>query len=68
LLLSDDSATWIAVGLALGAVVVALAVAVVVLVALRRKPPASTVEPVEGTESRELVRALQAALSSLRSN
>jgi diguanylate cyclase (GGDEF)-like protein len=66
LLLSDDSATWIAVGLALGAVVVALAFAVVVLVALRRKPQASAVEPVEGTESRELVRALQAAREEAR--
>jgi len=66
LLLSDDSATWIAVGLALGAVVVALAFAVVVLVALRRKPVAPAVEPAEGTETRELVRALEDAREEAR--
>jgi diguanylate cyclase (GGDEF)-like protein len=66
LLLSDDSATWIAVGLALGAVVVALAFAVVVLVALRRKPIAPAVEPAEGTETRELVRALEVAREEAR--
>jgi diguanylate cyclase (GGDEF)-like protein len=66
LLLSDDSATWIAVGLALGAVVVALAFAVVVLVALRRKPVAPAVEPADGTETRELVRALEAAREEAR--
>jgi diguanylate cyclase (GGDEF)-like protein len=61
LLLSDDSATWIAVGLAVGAVVVALAFAVVVLVALRRKPVAPATEPAEGTETRELARAREEA-------
>jgi diguanylate cyclase (GGDEF)-like protein len=66
LLLSDDSATWIAVGLALGAVVVALAFAVVVLVALRRKPVAPAVEPAEGTETRELIRALEVAREEAR--
>jgi diguanylate cyclase (GGDEF)-like protein len=64
LLLSDDSATWIAVGLALGAVVVALAFAVLVLVALRRKPEAPAVEPAEGT--RDLVRALEEAREEVR--
>ena len=66
MLLSNDSATWIAVGLALGAVVVALAFAVVVLVALRRKPVAPAVEPAEGTETRELVRALEVAREEAR--
>jgi diguanylate cyclase (GGDEF)-like protein len=59
LLLSNESATWIAVGLALGAVVVAVAFAVVVLVALRRKPVAP--DPAEGAEKRELTRALEEA-------
>jgi diguanylate cyclase (GGDEF)-like protein len=63
LLLSDDSATWIA---ALGAVVVALAFAVVVLVALRRKPQAPAVEPAEETETRRLVRALEEAREEAR--
>jgi diguanylate cyclase (GGDEF)-like protein len=66
LLLSDDSATWIAVGLALGALVVALAFAVVVLEALRRKPVTSTIKPAEGTETRELVRALEEAREEAR--
>jgi diguanylate cyclase (GGDEF)-like protein len=66
LLLSDDSATWIAVGLALGALVVALAFALVVLDALRRKPVAPTVEPAEGTETRELVLALEEAREEAR--
>jgi diguanylate cyclase (GGDEF)-like protein len=66
LLLSDDSVTWIAVGLALGAVVVALAFAVVVLLALRRKPVAPAVEPAEGTETRALVRALEEAREEAR--
>jgi diguanylate cyclase (GGDEF)-like protein len=64
LLLSDESATWIAVGLALGAVVVALSFAVVVLVALRRKPEAPAVEPAE--ETRKLVRALEEAREDVR--
>jgi diguanylate cyclase (GGDEF)-like protein len=66
LLLSDDSATWIAVGLALGAVVVAVAFAVVVLVALRRKPVAPAVDPAEGTETRDLARALEEAREEAR--
>jgi diguanylate cyclase (GGDEF)-like protein len=66
LLLSDDSATWIAVGLAVGAVVVALAFAVVVLVALRRKPVAPATEPAEGTETRELARAREEAREEAR--
>jgi diguanylate cyclase (GGDEF)-like protein len=66
LLLSDDSATWIAVGLALGAVVIALVSAVIVLEALRRKPVAPAVEPAEGTETRELVRALEEAREEAR--
>jgi diguanylate cyclase (GGDEF)-like protein len=66
LLLSDDSATWIAVGLALGAVVVALAFAVVVLVALRRKPKAPAVEPAEETETQSLIRALEEAREEAR--
>jgi diguanylate cyclase (GGDEF)-like protein len=57
LLLSDDSATWVAVGLALGALVVALLVALVVLVALRRRPPA-TPSTAEGKGNPELTRAL----------
>ena len=64
--LSDDSATWIAVGLALGAVVIALVSAVIVLEALRRKPVAPAVEPAEGTETRELVRALEEAREEAR--
>jgi diguanylate cyclase (GGDEF)-like protein len=66
LLLSDDSATWIAIGLALGAVVVALAFAVVVLVTLRRRPVAPAPEPAGGTETRELVRALEVAREEAR--
>ena len=66
MLLSDDSATWIAVGLALGAVVVALAFAVVVLVALRRKPKAPAVELAEETETQSLIRALEEAREEAR--
>jgi diguanylate cyclase (GGDEF)-like protein len=60
LLLSDDSATWIAVGLALGALVVALLVALVLLVALRRRPP-SAAPSTEDTANLELARALEEA-------
>jgi diguanylate cyclase (GGDEF)-like protein len=60
LLLSDDSATWIAVGLALGAVVVALLVALVVIVALRRRP-ASTTPMGDAQENLEVARALEEA-------
>jgi diguanylate cyclase (GGDEF)-like protein len=65
LLVSDDSVTWIAVGLALAAVVVALAVAIVVLVAMRRKPG----EPgTQGAEppTHELTRALDDARAETR--
>jgi diguanylate cyclase (GGDEF)-like protein len=65
-LLSNDSATWIAVGLALGAVVVAVAFAVVVLVALRRKAVVPTAEAGEGTETRELARELEEAREEAR--
>jgi len=65
--LSEDSATWIAVGLALGALVVALAFAVVVLLALRRKAPARAAETSpEGSEARELTRALEEAREEAR--
>jgi diguanylate cyclase (GGDEF)-like protein len=66
LLLSEDSATWIAVGLALGAVVVALAFAILVLVSLRRKPATPAVEATEGTETRQLARALEEARDDAR--
>ena len=66
MLLSDDSATWIAVGLALGAVVIALAFAAVVLAALRRKPVAPAVEHPDGTEKLELARALEEAREEAR--
>jgi diguanylate cyclase (GGDEF)-like protein len=65
LLLSVDSVTWIAVGLALGAVVVALAVAIVVIVTLRRRPG----EPrTQGDEppTHELSRALDDAREETR--
>ena len=56
--LSNNSATWIAVGLALAAVVVALAFAAVVLLTLRRRPsPTEILE--DGFDTSELVRALQ---------
>ena len=60
MVLSDDSATWIAVGLALGALVVALLAALVVIVALRRKPVSAT--PVgDRTENPELARVREDA-------
>jgi diguanylate cyclase (GGDEF)-like protein len=59
--LSDDSATWIAVGLALAAVVVALAFGAVVLLTLRRRPNSSEVP-----DESELVRALQDAREETR--
>jgi diguanylate cyclase (GGDEF)-like protein len=65
LLLSDDSVTWIAVGLALGAVVVALAVAIVVLVALRRKPGEPGVQGADPPRH-ELTRALDDAREEAR--
>jgi hypothetical protein len=55
---SNNSATWIAVGLALAAVVIALAFAAVVLLTLRRRPsPTEILE--DGSDTSELVRALQ---------
>jgi diguanylate cyclase (GGDEF)-like protein len=56
----SDSATWIAVGLAVAAVVVAIAFAAVVVVALRRRPtePAAFAE---GSDASDLVQALQDA-------
>jgi diguanylate cyclase (GGDEF)-like protein len=59
LLLSDDSATWIAVGLALGAAVVALVIAAVVLMSLRRRPAEPGAH--EPGENLELARALAVA-------
>jgi diguanylate cyclase (GGDEF)-like protein len=60
LLLTDESATWIAVGLALGALVVALIAALAVIVALRRKP-AEAPSMAGAKESPELARALEKA-------
>jgi diguanylate cyclase (GGDEF)-like protein len=60
LLLTDESATWIAVGLALGALVVALIAALAVIVALRRKP-AEAPSTAGAKESPELARALEKA-------
>ena len=65
----SDSATWIAVGLALGAVVVALVFAAVVIVALRRRPdgPVAASEGGDGHEDRhELARALADARDEAR--
>jgi diguanylate cyclase (GGDEF)-like protein len=62
LLLLNDSATWIAVGLALGAVLVALAIAVLVLLSLRRGPVRqSSEQPADIAHERELSRALEDA-------
>jgi diguanylate cyclase (GGDEF)-like protein len=62
LLLLNDSATWIAVGLALGAVVVALALALFVLYSLRRAASTQgSQEPTDDRRERELSRALEAA-------
>jgi diguanylate cyclase (GGDEF)-like protein len=65
LLFSDDSVTWIAVGLALGAVVVALMAAIVVLVSLRRKPAPPDVGRDEPA-NHELTRALDDAREETR--
>jgi diguanylate cyclase (GGDEF)-like protein len=64
LLLSDDSATWIAVGLAVGAVVVAIVFALVVLVTLRRRPAAPAVA--EPADTHELAQALEDAREEVR--
>jgi diguanylate cyclase (GGDEF)-like protein len=64
-LLLSDSATWIAVGLAVGAVVVALAFSVVVLLALRRRPAFGTTTQ-ESMEAQDLARALSDARNDTR--
>jgi diguanylate cyclase (GGDEF)-like protein len=56
----SDSATWIAVGLAVAAVVVAIAFAAIVLVALRRRPTERAAFA-EGSDASDLVQALQDA-------
>jgi diguanylate cyclase (GGDEF)-like protein len=62
LLLVNDSATWIAVGLALGAVVVALGLALFVLYALRRADsPQGSERPADDARARELSQALESA-------
>jgi diguanylate cyclase (GGDEF)-like protein len=66
LLFSDDSVTWIAVGLALGAVVVALMAAVVVLVSLRGKPAPPDPARNEAAATHELTRALDDARQETR--
>jgi diguanylate cyclase (GGDEF)-like protein len=53
----SDSATWIAVGVAVGAMVVAAAFAVVVLLALRRRPLLGATGS-EGTKAQELALAV----------
>jgi diguanylate cyclase (GGDEF)-like protein len=64
--LLNDSATWIAVGLALAAVVVALAFAAVVLFSARRRPPSAAEAPDDDPDESELVRALQDAREETR--
>jgi diguanylate cyclase (GGDEF)-like protein len=65
-LLLSDSATWIAVGLALGAMVVALVFALVVLLALRRRPVVlpSVAGQIESPAFRELEEAREEARRS----
>jgi diguanylate cyclase (GGDEF)-like protein len=65
LALANDSVTWIAVGLAVGAVVVALALAVVVLVALRRRPAGGGAFSGDA-DAHELGRALEDAREEAR--
>jgi diguanylate cyclase (GGDEF)-like protein len=60
----SDSAIWIAVGLALGAVVVAVAFAVVVLLSLRRGPEARVAN--ESAGDMEMARALADARDDAR--
>jgi diguanylate cyclase (GGDEF)-like protein len=61
-LLVNDSVTWIAVGLALGAVVVVLGLALFVLYALRRAASAQSSQlRVDDVQARELSRALESA-------
>jgi diguanylate cyclase (GGDEF)-like protein len=55
-----DSVTWIAVGLAVAAVIVALTFAVVVLLTLRRRPAAATMTR-ESLDTRDLSQALEDA-------
>jgi diguanylate cyclase (GGDEF)-like protein len=64
-LLLSDSAIWIAVGLAGGAVAVALTLAVFVLLALRRRPLGAVAQP-HVTESQELAKALEDAREETR--
>jgi diguanylate cyclase (GGDEF)-like protein len=59
----SDSATWIAVGLAVGATVVALAFSIIVLFSMRRRPSLAMPLP-EGTQ--ELTRALSDARDEAR--
>jgi diguanylate cyclase (GGDEF)-like protein len=61
----SDSATWIAVGLAAAAVVVALVFAGVVLLTLRRSPGAVAARQ-QRSEGQELLRALQDAREDTR--
>jgi diguanylate cyclase (GGDEF)-like protein len=61
----SDSVTWIAVGLAVAAVVVALAFAGVVLLALRRRPMVAS-PPTEPATTRDLLEALQEAREETR--
>jgi diguanylate cyclase (GGDEF)-like protein len=63
--LSNDSVTWIAVGLAVGAVVVAVALAVVVLVALRRRPAVGGAVSGDG-DAQKLGHALEEAREEAR--
>jgi diguanylate cyclase (GGDEF)-like protein len=62
--LSDDSPTWIAVGLALAAVVVALVFAAVLQTLRRRAGPTEAAG--DGSDTSELVRALQEAREETR--
>ena len=62
LLLVNDSVTWIAVGLALGAVVVALGLTLFVLYSLRRaSSPQGSQRPADDSRAEELSRALESA-------
>jgi diguanylate cyclase (GGDEF)-like protein len=64
-LLLFDSATWIAVGLAVGAVVLALAFSILVVLSLRRRPAPVASSPGR-PEKHELARALEAAREETR--
>jgi diguanylate cyclase (GGDEF)-like protein len=60
-----DSASWVAVGLALAAVVVAFTFAAIVLLSLRRRPR-TTLDSRAGADARELARALEEARADTR--